>query len=217
MNKISQSEKGFTAVEALLIILILAVISFGGYYVWHTQHTTTNTSATTSTAASNPYVGWKFYTLKQEKLTFRYPSTWTLKNNSDSNNDFEILTGTHNFQMTIGAGADVSAVGFPYGGSRVVQADPVTFAGHPGYIDLWTDEGTTSGSIYSMWLSQSNTQAGDFFPSKNIKENVSNSSFVALMDYQAPSSTSFTNESLSYVENDVNYKDAKLVIDSMSY
>jgi hypothetical protein len=182
-----------------------------------TNKPATTTKTSTTTQAPNPYAGWNTYTLKQEKLTFKYPSSWTLKDMSDSNNDFEVLTGSNNFQMTIGAGADVSAVGFPYGGSSVVQADPITFAGQSGYIDLWTDDGSGSSSIYSMWLSQSSTQAHDFFPSKNITENASNSYVVALMDYKAPNATSFTNEPLSYVENDANYKDAKLIISSMTY
>ncbi len=178
--------------------------------------TTTKTS-TTTTQAPNPYAGWDSYTLKQEGITFKYPSTWTLKDMSDSNDDFELLTGTNNFQMTIGAGAAVSAVNAPYGGDTVVQADPITFAGQSAYMDLWTDEGSGSSSIYSIWLSQSSTQAGDFFPSKNISFNASNSSVVVLMDYNAPNATHFTNEPLSYVESDTNYKDAKLIVSSMTY
>jgi hypothetical protein len=119
--------------------------------------------------------------------------------------------------MIIGAGAAVGAVNAPEGGDTVVQADPTTFLGQLAYMDLWTDEGTTSGSIYSIWLSQSSAQAGDFFPSKNITFSASNSRVVVLMHYEAPGATNFTTEPLSYVENDTNYKDAKLIISSMSY
>lgn len=51
MHKISKNEKGFSVVEALLVILIVAVIGFGGYYVWHTQHKTTKPAATPSTSS----------------------------------------------------------------------------------------------------------------------------------------------------------------------
>jgi hypothetical protein len=179
--------------------------------------TSTSTATTTSTQPANPYAGWSTYTLKQEDITFKYPSTWALKDMSDSNDDYEILSGSNDFQMTVGAGAAVSAVNAPEGGDTVVQADSVTFAGQPAFLDLWTDEGAGSNSIYSIWLSQSSTQAGDFFPSKNITFNAPNSRVVALIDYNAPNAAHFTNEPLSYVENDINYKDAKLIIDSMSY
>jgi len=51
MNKISKNKKGFTVVEALLIVLVIAVIGFGSYYVWHTQHT--NKSTTTAKSATS--------------------------------------------------------------------------------------------------------------------------------------------------------------------
>jgi hypothetical protein len=99
MNKLSKNQKGFTVVEALLFILIVAVIGFGGYYVWHTQHnkktpvTTTSTSSksststkpiTTATTTPNPYAGWKQYCSTYEKSCFKYPSTWTLTNECSS-------------------------------------------------------------------------------------------------------------------------------------
>lgn len=226
MGKLENNETGFGVVEIVMMIVILGLIGIVGWLVYKNHHSSPTHAATTlsakpitttKTTTPSPYAGWNTYTLKLEKITFHYPSSWKLKNMSDSNNDFVILTGSNNFQMTIGAGAAVSDAGFPFGGSYVVQADPITFLGKPGYIDLWTDEGNTSTSIYSMWVSSSSTQAHDFFPSKNIKPNASNSYVVVLMDYQAPSATNFTNEPLSYVEADPNFKDAKLIISSMTY
>lgn len=52
--KIYKNEKGFSAVEGLLIILVVAVIGFGGYYVWHTQHKAKPTAAITTTSATKP-------------------------------------------------------------------------------------------------------------------------------------------------------------------
>jgi Flp pilus assembly pilin Flp len=46
MNKISKNEKGFTAVEGLLIILILVVIGAVGYMVYHNDHKNKTTSVT---------------------------------------------------------------------------------------------------------------------------------------------------------------------------
>lgn len=57
--KISKNEKGFSAVEGLLIILVVAVIGFGGYYVWHTQHKAKPTVAITTKSATKPATSTK--------------------------------------------------------------------------------------------------------------------------------------------------------------
>ena len=44
------NQNGFSALEGLLILVILAIISFTGYYVWHTRQATTKTYASTSNA-----------------------------------------------------------------------------------------------------------------------------------------------------------------------
>jgi len=43
-------QKGFTLVETLLVVLILAIVGFGSYYVWHNQH---RVSPKTSSNSSN--------------------------------------------------------------------------------------------------------------------------------------------------------------------
>jgi hypothetical protein len=91
MNKISKNQKGFTAVEGLLIILTLAVIGFGGYYVYHTNHKAKTASVSTSGAnnsasgstkstAANPYAGWNSYTDVSKLFSVMYPSGWTAAN-----------------------------------------------------------------------------------------------------------------------------------------
>jgi len=84
-----RNESGFTAVEGLLIVLVLTVIGFGGYYVWHSQKkpptkpvaTTTKTSAKPA-QSTDPYVGWKEHVNEKYKFSFMYPPsddthTWT--------------------------------------------------------------------------------------------------------------------------------------------
>lgn len=79
MHKLSKNQKGFTTVEALLIILILAVIGFGGYYVYHTNHKTktTNLAATapkTSTASNQAKT-----TSKQSAQKYITISAWGVR------------------------------------------------------------------------------------------------------------------------------------------
>jgi len=88
MNNLKNS-KGFTLVETLLVLLVVAVIGFGGYYVWQNQHkdetkvSSTKAAVTkteTKSQSSDPYHGWKPYILPYEKLSFKYPSDWMLTN-----------------------------------------------------------------------------------------------------------------------------------------
>jgi len=92
INNVDKNQKGFTAVEGLLIILILAVVGFGGYYVYHTNHKTkaavSTTAAKESTASSNkstvakttnPYAGWKTFCSTMGGLCLKYPTNWTFK------------------------------------------------------------------------------------------------------------------------------------------
>lgn len=231
MNKVTKSERGFTFIEALLIILILAVVGFGGYYVWHTTHkakTIAVTTSTTTTSAS-PYSGWNTYTLPKEKLTFRYPNTWKTEDNlTNSYNDGVQFSSTtdNNFEILIGAGPDVSAID-NYNGSCVNQADSVTFNNQTAYLDLVGFDNTAavppsctpaSSTIQEVVLSGSSKAANptNFLPTKNI----SNSNIVVDIDYFGPNGSNNTPsnaKTISYIENDSNYKDAILVIKSMSY
>lgn len=177
------------------------------------QDSSTNSSTSTS-ASSDQYSGWKSFTLKLEKLSFKYPASWTLKDNSDGENDNVELNGTNHFEMLIGAGAAVSAVNTPGLNSQLEQADPVTFNGNHAYLDAIG----SSSTISEIRLSSSSTDASKFFPTKNITTNASNSRVIVSIDYRGPNG-SYPNhpQSLSYINGDVNYKDAKLVIESMHY
>lgn len=225
MNRFSKNVKGFTVVEALLIILVIAVIGFGGYYVWHTQHTKSTTKTTASTKL-NPYAGWKTYTLKKERLSFKYPSNWAIKSMSDASNDYILLNGTNGFEMTIGAGSEVSAVE-NYPASCIGQSDKVTFVNRTAYLDFITVDQFNSNctpvsnpaTIGRIFLSDSSQEAAhnDFFPTKNLTSG-SNPAIIVSMDYFGPNFTNQNNyKTVSFIENDVNYEKAKLVIDSMAY
>jgi prepilin-type N-terminal cleavage/methylation domain-containing protein len=56
MNRISKNQKGFTAVEVLLVILILVVIGAVGYMVYHNDHHKNVTANVKATSATKPVV-----------------------------------------------------------------------------------------------------------------------------------------------------------------
>jgi prepilin-type N-terminal cleavage/methylation domain-containing protein len=99
MNKLHKNQQGFTFVEVLLVILILAVIGFGGYYVWHTQHmakpiatvTSTKTTGSTSTKPTTTLptgsisttTNTNSYTYPGGYFSLTYPGNWIASAFSD--------------------------------------------------------------------------------------------------------------------------------------
>jgi type II secretory pathway pseudopilin PulG len=53
MYKLYKKEEGFSVVEPLLAILVIAVIGFGGYYIWRNDHKDKPTTAITTTSNQN--------------------------------------------------------------------------------------------------------------------------------------------------------------------
>lgn len=90
MMKISKNKLGFITTIVPLVIAVVALIFFAGLLVYRSHHKTTTSSApvansavtkstpSSSAQAINPYDGWKTYTSSLEKLSFKYPSNWTV-------------------------------------------------------------------------------------------------------------------------------------------
>ena len=90
---IKLNSKGFGAIEALLIVVIVGVIGGSGYYVYTSQKKTNtaldnaaksqdepikNTKAPTKTAqTADPYEGWKTYGNAKYGISYKYPKIWT--------------------------------------------------------------------------------------------------------------------------------------------
>ena len=100
MQKLSENQYGFSAVEAMLVIVILALIGVVGWLVYENQHksnptvsTTLSTStkpATTTKATAtpaqpaNPYAGWKSFCSNAGGLCLNYPTDWQFANGNQS-------------------------------------------------------------------------------------------------------------------------------------
>ncbi len=88
MGRLRNNQKGFTAVEGLLIVLILVVIGAVGYMVYHNNHKTktvgtTNTSsnkpATTNTKTPTSSNSSQVFTASSYGFQFTYPQKWSVK------------------------------------------------------------------------------------------------------------------------------------------
>jgi hypothetical protein len=235
MNKTQNNEKGFSVVEVVVVVVIVALIGTVGWLVYKNHHKTTTASITTTSATkpttttattqpTDPTAGWNTYTLPKEKLTFRYPTTWTVENNlTDSNNDGIQFTSKtdSSFEILVGAGQDVAAID-NYDGNCVQQADPVTFASHSAYLDLVGIANTNavppscspaSSTIQEVLLSQSSSTANvsNFFLTKDIPQPAApaTAEIVVQVDYNGPNGSTTGNKTISDIENDTDYKRRK--------
>jgi len=135
MGKISNNinnNKGFTLVEVLLLIVVLILVGGLGYLGYKQVNkksatSTSSTATTTKTTAVDPYAGWKTGTLKYEKLSFKYPSNWTLTDDSkpysSSPEDLRCLK----------PGWDLVTLTSPYG-SKVTMGGPKLSCGGGGGV-----------------------------------------------------------------------------------
>jgi prepilin-type N-terminal cleavage/methylation domain-containing protein len=131
MTKLTKNA-GFTIVEVLLVLILIAIVAFAGYYVWHSQKkpsisdkpasTSQKSSNSTSHSAASKFMA---YTLPVERLTFGYdPSVWTLGNKTEDQNDCgkidSVTLKNGSFNMNIG----INNVGCGKGGGECNDGDP---------------------------------------------------------------------------------------------
>ncbi len=93
MNK---NQKGFGAIEAMLILIIVAVIGFVGWYVWKQNQNPADKKTTTSNQTNtdgnketektaDPYAGWLSCKDTGEGLSFKYPADWSTEATTKDN------------------------------------------------------------------------------------------------------------------------------------
>lgn len=78
---------GFSVIEALIALVVIAVIGLGGWMVWRHSHQQKKAAATKTAAPSadkktsdmqsaDPYAGWKSYCDTELKACYKYPNDW---------------------------------------------------------------------------------------------------------------------------------------------
>lgn len=247
MGKLKYNEKGFGVVEAVLVLIIVVLIGVVGYMVYHNHNktktasvaTTSSTKPTTTTPAKattptpDPYAGWQSYTLKYEKLAFKYPASWTIQDDSASqgltpNADSVTLTASDGFNVSIDDGWDGGGDPLNLATDSPVS---VTFLNSPAYLVFShprcfgtdpCDANALEGAILmlkpSSQYGQNNT-AGYFPQDKNAHGNpsVNNGGSTMLLSagYSGTNAKTFT--TAAQAQSDSEFKNAALFIQSMHY
>jgi len=155
-----KNQRGFSAVEALFVLIAIGVLGFVCWYVWARSHRPAGTS-TSSVSSSNAQPqtvndGWK--TVSENGLTVSYPKSW-----DTTEEDYQRL------QVGGKVDGDVIAVGFgaPFGykythegtwehvdlvdGKKVdgsqPKAAPASVAGADSTVIIGSGDGGCGGSI----------------------------------------------------------------------
>ncbi len=82
MNKIQSDQKGFSAIEAVIILIVLGVLAVAGWYVWHSRQTKpVKSTSTQSRQTSSQTKSGSNATLLQSGVTPGPGATWNTYTN----------------------------------------------------------------------------------------------------------------------------------------
>lgn len=191
MKKMSQT--GFSVVEALLILIIVAIVAGTGWYVWHVQQNT-NKLADDSVKQSQPanvslgptYTddsakGTVHYHNALGKFRLDYPASWVHQNDNDpackdaNTRDLEI--GPNNASVALcGKDGTVSQVQVISLKGNQTNSGVVLLKGHPkGWTDLQTSTVTADGITGTFYCGTAKGQVqgiGSYPDDAYVYENV---------------------------------------------
>jgi type II secretory pathway pseudopilin PulG len=99
-NPDMKRQKGFTTIEILLLLILVALVSFSGYYVYNSQKKTSKTYDAVNSVSNNtpkaadPTVNWKTFSSTDGKFSVKYPDTWVTGSNQANCSDYLMLGTT---------------------------------------------------------------------------------------------------------------------------
>lgn len=80
----TRDQSGFSVIEVLLVVLVVAALTVTGFMVYQRHKSTSSTSTaarnttqtTTNEVQTDPYAGWTTYTNSTYGISFKYPPAW---------------------------------------------------------------------------------------------------------------------------------------------
>ncbi|HEY1835295.1 MAG TPA: hypothetical protein VGG13_00555 [Candidatus Saccharimonadales bacterium] len=211
-----KKDSGFTAVEAIIILLVVIVVGGAGWLVYKhdnktkpaatnsSTHKSTVSKSSTTTKAPNPYAGWKAFTTQHDKMHVKYPSTWSLADNTaklGNGYDFFTVTAPDGNSLTFQALVPVGAAS-PQG--PLVAAQSIKFLGQNDYMQYYSNPNTDT--ITTSYVSTSKSALGT--PKTGLKDG-------SVWDISVDSSKAPV--TYAKVANDADFQDAKLIVESAAY
>lgn len=168
MKNLHKNQQGFGIVEIIIVIAVLVIIGLVGWRVYAarshdaaTQDSSTKSNATSAQAPKSsadpqaaakiddPYAGWNSYRLAYEGFSFKYPSTFTLTDESSTSAAEYVAPGQDRIKLTKANGFEmhISTGLFQVGGGpcdcTVSLSNLMTALGQPlhlNYVDYGNDK-----------------------------------------------------------------------------
>ena len=165
----NRDQSGFSAVEAILILVVVGIIGFTGWFVYKSQSDTSKTlntagnstasttnkkSPATSTAPTDEIATWTPYTSANSTFTFRIPDGWKLTAQTDADlvygvGDNIVYKAGTPATVTKTTGGRDGLYGFFIAFDSSVQTSQRTFTGYTKVGDFKTNTGLT-GTEYTF-------------------------------------------------------------------
>lgn len=229
------NQKVFSALEAILIVIVVGVLALAGWYVWKKNHDkeSKNNPAVTQTQNQDengqeepdPYAGWKSSELVYEKIKYKYPENWnrqlestpsgvtgTVKPGSDN----LTLTGPDSeMQLVVRTGLD--GVGSAVG-QVVTDSVPVTLLGGQHYLNFYVPgDDEDQQKVYGACVDASKTSA-DKLPGKNItRANGENTPMTICVNFPRVHGDTLVRKTVDEYKKDPSFATIKLILESLTY
>jgi|SRR3989344_6256642 len=164
MKTLKNNESGFSAVEVILVIIIVALLGIVGWFVYKNQNKTTTPSTTANTTTSTPTettttTNAKYITVltsRNNKFSIGIPDGWTVTNDTES--DYIHAIGIENMSYDAGNPAKIIDAFGHRGGGPTVASFILQFSntsGLNGYFSASESQGaftTTNGAKGEKYL-----------------------------------------------------------------
>lgn len=161
------------------------------------------TASPISDTADNKVPVYKTYTLKNEKLSFKYLADWQLKDNSTPGRDSVVLT-KNGFRARIETGDIKPEPGYT---PKVLRTVPVKVAGQSVFMNFVASK-ANDNLLGMVYVSRSQTNPLDFPLAKNVNGVIA---ITAGYDDDKPALT------LEATAQDQQYLEAAAILSSMRY
>lgn len=223
-----QKKPGRKALQIFAVIVLLLLVA-GGVYAWQNNRVAKlenqvtdlkkeETAKPKEAPVADPYAGWKTYTTKYEKLTFKYPANYTLKVKSEPSpemvtpgTDIVTITSPSGYVTSLSLG--LSGIGGACPDAKVVQADPIDLIGKKMYIN-YIDQG--DGKVgYQLLAERPQDACFGGYDSKNVVDTSPSKSAAA--NLISARSDQVTASTVALYKQNADVVNATLIIKSLSY
>jgi hypothetical protein len=218
------NQKGFSAVETILVLTVIILIAVVGWLVYKVEHKTTTQatgSSVTTPTAQSPYAGWKTYS--DSSFSLKYPVNWKTVAPGDREGSIVDVDSPRADQSYFSLKTD--ALSKPYVGlslfnsigqpsscgtafiCTITAVAPLTTTGiaHPilaTISEVSTDPSASKITLFEI-LDSNTTKVGDNKFSEGVTVNGKTYQFIGAIVYTAGNSYS-----ADYAEASVNNLDA---------